>query len=114
MKFSGKVGFVFESVETKPDVYRPVVEERSYVGDIYQNNRIYSSSTDKQNDDLKLSNRVSIISDLYAQNNLNSVRYIKWKGILWEVTRINIEFPRIVLDIGGVYHGPKPVKKTAS
>lgn len=114
MKFSGKVGFVFDSVETKPDVYRSVVEERTYRGDLYQNNRIYNSSTDKQNDDLKLSNRISIIADLYAQNNLHSIRYVIWKGVLWEVTHINIEFPRIVLDVGGVYHGPKPVKKTTS
>lgn len=114
MKFSGRVGFVLGSKETKPGIYRSVIEERTYKGDIYQNNRIHNSSSEKQNDDLKLSNRIAIVSDLYAQNNWSSIQYIVWRGVRWDVTRINVEFPRIILDIGGVYHGPEPAKETTA
>lgn len=110
MKFSGKIGFDFGTREVKPGVYRPVIEERPYVGDIYQNNRIHSSSSEKQNEDLKLSNRLSIISDLYVQNNWSSIRYVVWKNARWKVTQINVEFPRIVISMGGVYNGPEPAE----
>lgn len=109
MKFSGKVGFLESNVETRPGIYRPVVVEKSYTGDVYQHNRNFKNAEGKQNDDLTLSNRVSILADLYAQNNWGSIRYVIWKGVRWKVTSINVEYPRVVLQIGGVYNGPTPV-----
>lgn len=109
MKFSGKVGFYFGQRQTKAGVYRPIVEEKVYTGDVYQHNRTFQKEESHQNDNLSLSNRISILSDLYVQNNWNAIRYVIWKGTRWTVTSINVEFPRIVLQIGGVYDGPTPV-----
>lgn len=111
MKFYGTVGFWVgeEEDENRPGVWESVIEERTYMGDVIRNTRRFQSS-DKQNDDLTVSNQISILSDLYAQQNWNSIRYVDWNGVKWKVTSVELSYPRLILDIGGVYNGPD--KKT--
>jgi hypothetical protein len=104
MKFSGKVGFWIKSMEVKPGVYKSQMVEREYTGDISWDNRKFQS-TDNQNDDLRLNNSISILSDIYMQENITSIKYIKWKGAKWKVSNVEAGYPRITLTIGGVYNG---------
>ena len=102
-KFHGMVGYV-KTEETAPGVHSEVVTERAYHGDILRNNQRWEKS-EHLNDNLTISNRFSIIADQFAYQNLEYIRYIKWNGTSWKVSYLEVERPRIILNIGGVYNG---------
>lgn len=104
MKFYGLVGFWMESKEVKPGVFKPAFIEKTYSGTIESNNRSFQNS-ENQNDDIKLNNRISILSDLYARQYFASIRYVVIDGIKWRVTNVEMNYPRLVLTVGGVYNG---------
>lgn len=103
-KWHGKIGFI-KTVETVPDVYEEQVAEKLYRGDVIRNSSKWSQKQDSTNNDLNISNSISIIADPYLNNNIQSIRYIEFMGGLWDVTSIDVQFPRLVLSIGGVYNG---------
>ena len=105
-KFYGKVGFE-ELSETSPSVYTPTIVERTYSGDLVRNYRKFDSG-EGINDDLNISNEVSIVADPYALNHFRTLKYVLWHGARWKVIGITEEFPRLRLTIGGVYNGPTP------
>lgn len=103
MKFVGEVGFQVDEKGTELGVWNPVFLERKYIGDVLRSRRSYSL-TDKQNVDLEVNNQISILSDLYAQQNWNSIRYVIWNGVKWQVSSVDLSFPRLTLELGGVYN----------
>jgi hypothetical protein len=105
-KYFGNIGFA-EYKETAPDVWREVITEKPYYGDILKNYRQLDNSGEV-NDDVTISNRFSIISDPYAQENFHAIRYIMFMGIKWKVTNVEVEYPRLILNVGGEYHGEDP------
>lgn len=102
-RYYGDIGFVFMQ-EGTPGVHREVSMPRKYRGELLQNSRKLAT-TDQVNDDIVISNRVSIVADPYARENYYAIRYAEFMGTKWKVTNISIEFPRIVLTLGGVYNG---------
>lgn len=109
MKFSGIVGFYVGDIETSPGVYKHQIVERKKTGDILQNLRRFQE-TEYQNDTLKVNNRISIVSDLYFQQNWSSIRYVIWNGAKLKVTNIDIgNYPRLTLEIGGKYDGENEI-----
>jgi hypothetical protein len=105
MRFYGEVGYG-STVETAAGVWEDVISERKYRGDVLHNTRRYSEG-ESVNDDLSVSNSISILSDDYALVNFSDIRYVKWSGTLWKVSTIEVERPRLILRLGGVYNGPK-------
>lgn len=106
MKFSGKIGFWIKDAEIKPGVYKPSIIEKAYTGDVKKNMRRFQSAENQQNDNLRLNNQLSIISDLYMQKNWSSIKYVLWNGVKWSVSSIDIGSPpRVLLELGGVYNG---------
>lgn len=104
MKFAGKIGFWIKDVEVKPSVYRPAIIERPYTGDVLRNNRRFKE-TDQQNDDLVINNQISILADLYAYENWMSIKYVLWNGVKLKVKSVEVSYPRLTLEVGGVYNG---------
>lgn len=104
MKFAGKVGFWINEVEVKPGVWKSSIIERDYFGDVSLSYRRFQPS-ENQNDNFSTNSRISILSDLYAQQNWTSIRYVVWNGTKLKVTSVEISYPRIVLEVGGVYNG---------
>lgn len=102
MKFFGNIGFA-ETVETKPGVFRPTIVERPYYGDLIKNNRRLEG-TNQVNEDVNISNQISVLSDPYANQNYHAIRYVEFMGTKWKVTSIDVQFPRLVLSFGGVYN----------
>lgn len=106
MKFSGKIGFWEKDVETKPGVYKPKIIEKSYVGDVLANSRRFQTAENQQNENLRITNRLSIISDLYMQKNWSSIKYVSWNGVNWSVSSIDVSaYPRVIIELGVVYNG---------
>lgn len=106
-KFYGPIGFV-ESVETEPGsgIWDDLITERNYRGDVIRNFKKWDNS-EHLNSNLNINNSISIVSDPYASSKLFSIRYIKWLGQYWEITNVEVQPPRMILSIGGVYNGPK-------
>jgi len=104
-RFFGRVGYADESVETSPGVWEDQIVEYSYYGDVIRNFR-YLREADKVNSDLFIENLISIVADAYANEHFFAIRYVEWAGVLWTVTSVEVQSPRLLLRIGEVYNGP--------
>lgn len=104
-RFNGKVGYG-ESVESAPGVWKDVITEVTYFGDVIRNTRVLGQG-DLVNDDLSVGNSISIVADPYANEHFFAMRYVEWAGTLWVVTEVQVQGPRLLLRLGGVYNGPK-------
>lgn len=105
-RFFGLIGFVTsEEIPEGSGIWKDVVVEKMYRGEVVKNNKRWDTNQ-HLNDDLNINNTISIVADPFVSNNLFSVRYIKWMGSYWKVTSAEVQFPRIILSLGGVYNGP--------
>ena len=102
-KFYGKIGYAI-SEESVPGVWVERIVERSYYGDVIRNIRRLQSS-ENLNDDINVSNEISIVADAFANQNFHSMRYVEYMGTKWKVSSIEVKYPRLILSIGGVYNG---------
>ena len=101
-KYSGTVGFV-TMTEITPGVWEEGPSERPYYGDILENRRRLQSS-DKVNDGVEISNRISIVADPFLRQNFHTIRYATYNGVKWKISSIEVQFPRLILTLGGIYH----------
>lgn len=102
-KYYGVIGYA-ETVETAPGVWKEQVTERYYYGDLIKNTRRFQT-TDKLTDDINILNELSILADPYAINNFHMIRYAEFMGAKWKVSSVEVQFPRLILTLGGVYNG---------
>lgn len=102
-KFFGSIGFA-ESIETSPGVWDEAITERNYYGDLSRNVRRLQSG-DKVNDDVNVSNEISIVADPFANQNFHSMRYVEFMGAKWKINNVEVQYPRLILTIGGLYNG---------
>lgn len=102
-RYRGLVGFGIET-ETSLGIWEYTIIDHKMQGDILS---IRSSNDDsgKINNDITLRNRFSLIFDAFALENFQNIKYIKYNGVKWEVSEIEISHPRIILSIGGVWNG---------
>lgn len=111
-KFYGKIGFTTGLAETAPGVYEDVISERNYIGDVLNILRnTHRNNNDKLNSDISINNQISIIADPYANSNVTSMRYVEWMGVKWSIADVHVQYPRLVITLGGYggdYHGPTP------
>lgn len=102
-KFFGKIGFA-TLTETTPGVWEEIITERDYYGDVIRNNRRLQGAQ-QLNDDISLSNEFSILADPFAVENFHSMRYLTYMGTKWKVTTVDVQYPRLILSVGGIYNG---------
>ena len=103
-KYFGVIGYV-TTEEVEPGVWiENSIVEREYYGDLKRNSRRYSLSSNV-NGDVSISNQISILSDSYANDHIDDMRYITYLGKKWTITDIEVEYPRLTLSIGGIYNG---------
>lgn len=103
MKFYGPVGFV-KVTEKRPGVKTTVPVEYSYSGDVLRRSFRFQSG-DSVNDTITPSQQISILADPYARSHVGTIRYVKWQGTAWKVTGVSMEYPRLILTLGGAYNG---------
>lgn len=106
-KYFGAVGYSTGTVEKVPGVWEDGIVERNYYGDVVRNSRGLEE-TDKVNMDISVGNTISIVADAYANEHFFAIRYISWAGVLWTVSNVVVESPRLLLRLGGVYNGERP------
>lgn len=103
MKWHGVIGFA-NTIETEPGIWIDDIFEYTYYGDIIRNTRSLQPSGGV-NDNINVSNSISIIADPYAMKTFHSIRYVEFMGTKWKVTNVEVQYPRLILTIGGVYNG---------
>lgn len=104
-KWYGKVGFA-ETRETDLDEWTEVIVERPYPGDILSISRSMQVGSEINND-ITISNKISFITDPYARQNFQNIRYVTYMGSKWRVTNVNVEYPRLTLTLGGIWTDEK-------
>ena len=103
-KFFGEIGFATQ-VQTEPGIWEDKIVEKQYYGDVFREARRFGSS-DEILGSINLSNQISIIADGFLTDNIQNLKYVRWMGGLWKISYVELKFPRLVLELTGVYNGP--------
>lgn len=102
-KFHGKLGYGITG-ETKPGVWVDQIIEKDVVGDFIKNTRQLENSGGV-NDNININNSISIVEDPYVTENFHLIKYVKFMGTAWKVRTAEVQYPRIILTLGGEYNG---------
>lgn len=106
-KFFTKLGIAKGQYESQPGVFSELVEEFPCTGYVLRDSSRYDTPS-KINDDLIVGNQLSVLADPYAYENFHSIRWIDWMGSRWKVTSVEVNYPRLILGLGGLYNGVQP------
>ena len=98
------VGFS-STAETTPGVWEEIITERKDYGDISKDFR-KDHGTDKVVRDVSIGNLFSIVADPFAFENLQFIKYVKYLGIAWTVESVEVQYPRLLISVGGRWNGP--------
>ena len=103
-KWSNKIGFT-ESIESKPGVWiDSIIEHGPYYGDVYKNTRRLEDRSEIL-DGVNVTMNISFVADPYAFQNFHAIRYAWYMGTKWIVRDIDVQYPRLVITLGGVWNG---------
>lgn len=104
-RFFGKVGFE-QTVETRKGVFKEQIIDREYIGDYMRNATSHNSqnNSDSVNDDVTISNQISIMADPFIYENFKAIKYIEVFGHKWKVSSVEVQYPRLIIVTGGLYN----------
>lgn len=102
-KWFGKVGYAI-TAEAEDGIWKETIIERDYYGDMTSDRRKRQNSGEV-NDNINLSNVISIVSDPFAYQNCSNMAYVEIMGTKWKVSDVEVQYPRLILTVGGVYNG---------
>ena len=101
-KFYGEIGFAIDN-ETAPGVHTDTIVRRFYYGEV-NSRRIRTTNGTSINDNVNVSDEISIVSDPFANEHYFAMKYVTYMGVKWKVENISVQFPRLVLSLGGIYN----------
>lgn len=99
----GKVYFVNQSKIRRGVWIDDDIIERDYSYQLLSNNKRFENGIGL-NDDITISNRISIIADAFANQNYFNIKYVEYNGAKWKVSSVEINAPRLILTLGGIYN----------
>jgi len=105
-KYNGRIGFAITEEtdpENHPGVWESIVIEKSAKGDVLMSNIQYSGES-QLNDEITISNRISIVASPYVLKNFEHIVYATYMKQKWRVSNVQLAFPRLILTLGGVYN----------
>ena len=102
-KFYGEVGYGITR-ETAPGVWKDEIETYTYYGDVERPATRWETGSGV-NDDLAVRNNISILADPFAYEHFSLIKYVKWMGVKWKVTNVEVQRPRLILTLGGEWNG---------
>ena len=106
MRFYGEVGYG-DSTENPSNsgVWVDTITEVPYYGDVIRDTRKLEPG-ESINDNIIVNNSISIVADDYAIKHFYKIKYVRWSGVLWSVTNVEVKSPRLIMSLGSVYNGP--------
>lgn len=103
-KWYGNIGFA-DTIETEPGIWEEKIVEHQYYGDIISDRWKRQTTGEKTNDDINIANQISILADPYAINHCSKMAYVEFMGARWKVSDIEVQYPRLIINIGSVWNG---------
>ena len=61
------------------------------------------STGSNSNLDVTLSNQLSVVVDPFLLNSFHEILYVTYNGAKWRVSSVDIQYPKMILDFGGLY-----------
>lgn len=101
-RYYGTVGYA-AWVERTPGDWVEEITTRQYYGDFLSISS-RSNETENINDDIQIENSISIVADPFAYENFAFIRYATIGHMKWKVRSVEVNRPRLILSLGGVYH----------
>lgn len=101
-KYCGKIGYRITE-ETKPGVWSEEITEHLYFGDVNRASRRLDQNN-AVNDGINANVQISIVADPFAYENFQYILYAEWMGAKWKVSSAEVQYPRLILTIGGLYN----------
>lgn len=109
-KWFGKIGFGITE-EVVPGVWKPRLITRELYGDVLSFRNNWSGSQN-QNDDVTITNELSIVADPFTFEHFNNIRFVEYLGARWKVTSVTVEYPRLRLSLGGLFNDDSDAETT--
>lgn len=103
-KWSGKVGYVITE-EVSRGIFNTDIVEKKHYGDLIRNYKKPYNSSDTPNEGIDISNNISIVATPFAMRNFATIQYATYMGTKWKVNSVEVQYPRLILSLGGVYNG---------
>ena len=88
--------------ENHPGKWVESMRVEKYYGDVTKMYKRAEGS--KVIDDIKINNQISILADPFAFENFHNIKYVKWMGVKWKVDSVDVQYPRLILSIGGIFN----------
>ena len=105
-RYYGKVGYGLPE-EKSPGVYEDAIKEIAYFGDVVRDTFKWRD-IGRVHEGIDVAMSIRIIADPFAFEHISAMRYVEWAGDLWKITDVEVQRPRLILRVGGVYVGPTP------
>lgn len=106
-RFAGQIGFV-HTERQRPGVSREVVTEKGpYFGDVKRAS-LTMQAANTVNTEIRTTNTIEVMADDdYLSENIFAIRFVEWAGTAWTVAEVTEQRPRLLLRLGGVWHGAR-------
>lgn len=108
MKWSGDIGFFIDKEVVKDGVgtgvWKKQIEDKHYGGEVIRDYRSQENNN-FVNENLNINNTISIICDRFIDDHIMDIVYITFKNKKFKVKGFTVNYPRIELQIGGLYNG---------
>ena len=103
-KYFGNIGYR-TTVENERGQWKEIIEEKPYYGDILKNAIRNSFAKDMTTNVVSpsLNINVSLVADPYAFEHFHNIAYVTYMGVRWTVDFIDVQYPRIICTLGGLY-----------
>lgn len=106
MKYCGQIGYAATIEDpNRPGIYKESIVYKPYKGDVQKSVKRWDGNSESINDNININNTISVIADPYALENLGNIRCATFCGSKWKVNNIDLQLPRLILSLGGVWNG---------
>lgn len=102
-KWYGNIGYA-NMVEIAPGDWTEKIVTRPYYGDSIRNTRLLQQNSESTNNNVNIGNQLSIVADPYANDHIYDMRYAEFQGNKWTISNVDVQFPRLILTLGGLYN----------
>lgn len=102
-RFCGALG-IATTEKTAPGVWEEKIKDRTVYGESKSMNRRLENGV-SINDNITVNNMIEIMADEDILANFFNIRYVIWMGVKWKISNIDVQPPRLVLTLGGIYNG---------
>lgn len=102
MKWQGKIGFA--QTINEDGIWNDQLVIKYFTGDLIKKNYNFQSNGDI-NDDITINHQLSILANKFIYDNFQCIKFVEVMGVNWKVKSVEVQYPRLILSLGGVWNG---------